>query len=227
MAPRPAPRQASRGTARSVGSNGAGPSRAAGQSTKKRAVQEVEDEEDEEDDDFTPVGGGLELEADDEEEDGEEDDEEEEDEDEFPELDSGSELGDEDIEVDSDEELLDDEETGSESGYNTSDIEDMENQSDAPSSSTSISLSRSSSTKDMSTDEKLSRMIAKNTIKPDDEVGTDGRISNAKQGQGKLVRSKLVDGGYKREYDDVEAGYGSESSTEDVSLLGPCILIRG
>lgn len=60
-------------------------------------------------------------------------------------------------------------------------------------------------------------MIAKNTIKPDDNVGTDGRISNAKQGHGKLVRSKLVDGGYKREYEDVEAGYGSESSTEDVS----------
>jgi ribosome biogenesis protein ERB1 len=219
MAPRPAPRQASRPATKPAVSNGAGPSRVSGQATKKRAVQEVEDEEDEEDDDFAPVGGELDLEADDEEDD---DEVEEGDEDEFPELDSGSELGDEDedIEVDSDEELLDDEETGSESGYNTSDIEDMENQSDAPSSSTSISLSRSSSTKDMSTDEKLSRMIAKNTIKPDDEVGTDGRLSNAKQGHGKLVRSKLVDGGYKREYDDVEAGYGSESSTEDVSLLG-------
>ena len=93
----------------------------------------------------------------------------------------------------------------------------MENDSDASSSSTSAPPSRSSSFKDLTTDEQLSKLIAKNTIKPDDEVGTDGRISNAKQGNGKLVRSKLVDGGYKREYEDVEAGYGSESSTEDVS----------
>jgi hypothetical protein len=96
--------------------------------------------------------------------------------------------------------------------------EDVED-SDAPSSSTSAPPSRSSSFKNLSTDEQLSKMIAKNTIKPDEEVGTDGRISNAKQGHGKLVRSKLVDGGYKREYEDVEAGYGSESSTEDVSRL--------
>jgi ribosome biogenesis protein ERB1 len=213
MAPRPASRagKPTRVTSGSNG-NGAGPSRVNG-SQKKRAVEEVEDEEDEEDDDFAPVGE-LELEADDEDD---EELEEEEDEDEFPELDSGSELADDDMEGDSEDELLDDEETGSESGYNTSDIEDMENDSDAPSSSTSAPPSRSSSFKDLTTDEQLSKMIAKNTIKPDDEVGTDGRISNAKQGNGKLVRSKLVDGGYKREYEDVEAGYGSESSTEDVS----------
>jgi hypothetical protein len=179
-------------------------------SQKKRAVEEVEDEED---NDFAPVGE-LDLEADDEDD---EELEEDEDEDEFPELDSGSELADDAMEGDSEDELLDDEETGSESGYNTSDIEDMENDSDAPSSSTSAPPSRSSSFKDLTSDEQLSKLIAKNTIKPDDEVGTDGRISNAKQGNGKLVRSKLVDGGFKREYDDVEAGYGSESSTEDVS----------
>jgi hypothetical protein len=34
---------------------------------------------------------------------------------------------------------------------------------------------------------------------------------------GKLRPSKLVKGGYRREYEDIEAGYGSESSTEDVS----------
>ena len=212
MAPKPVTRagKSTRVASGSGHTNGAGPSRANG-SQKKRAVAEVEDEEDE---DFAPVGE-LELEADDEDDDVEEDEEEEE-EDDFPELDSGSELGDDDM-FDSEDELLDDEETGSESGYNTSDIEDMENDSDVPSSSTSAPPSRSSSFKDLSTDEQLSKMIAKNTIKPDDEVGTDGRISNAKQGHGKLIRSKLVDGGYKREYEDVEAGYGSESSTEDVS----------
>jgi ribosome biogenesis protein ERB1 len=213
MAPRPVARAGVRSARVPSGSNGAGPSRVNG-SQKKRAVEEVEDEEDEEDDDFAPVGQ-LELEADD--EDDEELDDDDEDEEDFPELDSGSELADDDMEGDSEDELLDDEETGSESGYNTSDIEDMENDSDAPSSSTSAPPSRSSSFKDLTTDEQLSKMIAKNTIKPDDEVGTDGRISNAKQGHGKLVRSKLVDGGYKREYEDVEAGYGSESSTEDVS----------
>jgi ribosome biogenesis protein ERB1 len=221
MAPRPVQPSAStsRSSKRTNGFSSTtgrpGPSRPA-PGPKKRAVEEVEEEDDE--DDFASNGGELEVEADDEEEgDDEEDDEEEA----FPELDSGSELGDDaDMELDSDKEaeLLDDEETGSESGYNTSDIEDMEERSDAPSSSTSAPPSPFSSSKDLSTDEKLSRMIAKNTIKPDDNVGTDGRISNAKQGHGKLVKSKLVEGGFKREYEDVEAGYGSESSTEDVSV---------
>lgn len=42
-----------------------------------------------------------------------------------------------------------------------------------------------------------------------------GKFSTAKEGVGKMVPSKLVKGGFIREYDDVEAGYGSESSTED------------
>jgi ribosome biogenesis protein ERB1 len=228
MAPRPAQAGASKTKPRTNGSSSTsarpGPSRpTSAPSLKKRAAEEVEDEEDEDDDDFAPNGGELEIDADDEEE-GDDEEDEEDDEEAFPELDSGSELGDEadaDLDIDSEdeEELLDDEETGSESGYNTSDIEDMEERSDAPSSSTSVPPSPSSSTKNLSTDEKLSRMIAKNTIKPDEEIGTDGRISNAKQGHGRLVKSKLVEGGFKREYEDVEAGYGSESSTEDVSIL--------
>jgi ribosome biogenesis protein ERB1 len=59
-------------------------------------------------------------------------------------------------------------------------------------------------------------MIAKNSVKPDEAIGTDDKVSRAKEGVGSLVPSKLVEGGYKREYEDVEAGYGSESSTEDV-----------
>lgn len=206
-------------------SNGrAGPSRptASSSASKKRPVQQVEEDEDEDDDDFVPHGTQLDMEDDDD-ADVEDDEDEDEDEDAFPELDSGSELGLEDEAGQSDddsedEEILDDEATGSESGYNTSDIEAMEDDDDdAPSSSTSAPPSPSSSSANLTIDEKLSRMIAKNSIKPNEQIGTDAQISRAKQGHGQLVKSKLVDGGFKREYEDVEAGYGSESSTEDVS----------
>lgn len=216
------------------GNGRAGPSRPAASSstsTKKRPVQKVEDEEDEDDDDFVPSGGQLDL-IDDEAEESEEEAEGEEgsvDEEAFPELDSGSEADLDDDEQDAldrldddesdDEDLLVDEETGSESGYNSSDIDAMDQDDvDDASSSTSLSPSASSSKADLTTDEKLSKLIAKNSIKPSEEIGTDARISSAKQGHGRLRPSKLVEGGYKREYEDVEAGYGSESSTEDVSV---------
>ena len=220
------------GAAARPATNGrAGPSRpvasASSSGTKKRQVQQVDEDED----DLVADGTTLDLEMD-EDDDADIDEDEEEEEDAFPELDSGSEgdLEDEAGELredsDDDEEVLDDELTGSESGYNTSDIEAMEgddDDDDAPSSSTSAPPSPSSSSANLTTDEKLSRLIAKNSIKPNEQIGTDARISNAKQGHGQLVRSKLVDGGFKREYDDVEAGYGSESSTEDVSTGSHCI----
>jgi ribosome biogenesis protein ERB1 len=216
MAPRSA--SANGQKARNVGQ--AGPSRLPAQTAKpakKRAVEEVEDEEDEDDDDFELNGEGLDVS---EEEDG--DDEavsEGEDEEDFPELDSGSEDEEMDeaeadnLDADTEEEEdLDDEESGSESGYNSSDIDAM--YSSAPTSPQSVG-------KELSVDEKLSRLVAKNTIKPDESIGTDAKISRAKEGTGKLRPSKLVPGGYLREYDDIEAGYGSESSTEDVSGREP------
>lgn len=215
--------------------NGSGPSRLPAQRRSKRPVEVLNNEEDEEDEeDLVPNGGELEMGEDEEDEDDDELDEDE-DEEAFPELDSGSDDGDDEedeadleaagqAEDDSDDELLDDEGTGSESGYNSSDIdalgeEDDDDNASIPSSSTSVQLSPSSSKDNLnlSTDEKLSKMIAKHSVKPDETLGTDDQISRAKEGQGKLVRSKLVKGGYRREYDDVEAGYGSESSTEDVS----------
>jgi ribosome biogenesis protein ERB1 len=79
----------------------------------------------------------------------------------------------------------------------------------------SILASPSSGNRQLDMDERLSRLIARNTVKPDESVGAEGKLSTAKESKGKLVPSKLVPGGYRREYDDIEAGYGSESSTED------------
>jgi ribosome biogenesis protein ERB1 len=193
-------------------------------SSKKRAA--AVEESDEEDDLLGDVDELDLSEGDDEAEDDDADEEEDEDEEDFPELDSGSE--DEGVEAttrqlagdeSSEEELLDDEESGSESGYNSSDIDALDSASSV-SSSTSIPTQHSgSSKKSLSVDEKLSRLIAKNSVKPDERIGSDLQISNAKSGKGALRPSKLVEGGYKREYEDVEAGYGSESSTEDVSRI--------
>lgn len=214
ITPAMAPRTAS-GTARpaKLAHGHAGPSRLPAQpvKSKKRTVEEVAEESDN-DDEFEVDGAELDF---GEEEDGDDEaaDDESDDEEEFPELDSGSEEGEEAEELASDadtEEVedLDDEESGSEDGYNTSDIEAM--YSSAP-------TSPESTGKELSVDEKLSRMVAKNTVKPDERIGSDLKISDAKEGTGKLRPSKLVPGGYLREYDDIEAGYGSESSTEDVS----------
>ncbi|KAL7424185.1 Ribosome biogenesis protein erb1 [Cryptotrichosporon argae] len=170
------------------------------------------------DDEFAAVGE-LDLSEDDEA--GDDEDEDDDGEDDFPELDSGSDgevNGDasgEDNDADTEDEVVDDEATGSESGYNTSDIEalysgdsdadDDDDDDDAESPATSPSSSTT----------KLDRLIRKHTVKPDDRIGADEKISVAKEGKGKLVPSKLVEGGYRREYDEIEAGYGSESSTED------------
>ena len=143
----------------------------------------------------------------------------------FPELDSGSETGEDgedgedgerihhNEESNSEDESYDDEDSGSASGYNSSDIERRYESSPTTSAPTSLSASSN----DLTTDEKLSRMIRRSTMKPDEAVGTDATISAAKEGHGRLRKSRLVEGGFKREYADVEAGYGSESSTEDVS----------
>ncbi|WVW82824.1 ribosome biogenesis protein ERB1 [Kwoniella bestiolae CBS 10118] len=216
MAPRNATASSSRAASSSVSrlakTNGnAGPSTL---KNKKRAVQEVSEDEDEE---FGSAGSGIDMSEDEDGEEGEDDEEEEA----FPEFDSEIEDGDAeeedgDDETGLDEEELDDEESGSESGYNSSDIEAMYAEGDEDEEEEySPITSPSSSHKDLSTDEKLSKLIAKNSIKPDESLGTDAKISRAKEGVGRLVPSKLVEGGYKREYEDYEAGYGSESSTED------------
>jgi len=176
--------------------------------SKKRAAVQPADEDDEEEDEGFLNGDGLDMSEDEEMAEVAEGEEEDDDED-FPELDSGSDEGD-----DEDEEE-DDEEDGSESGYNSSDIErlyeDGDEDDDTP------ATTPSSSRENLTIDEKLSRMIAKSSVKPDEAIGTDGQISLAKDGKGRLVKSKFVEGSYIREYDEYEAGYGSESSTEEVS----------
>lgn len=212
-----APRSVSAGSSKSTKAKAkAAPAPAPSKRGHKRAAASPEIDEDE--DEFA-VGGELEMS---EAEEDEQEDEESEGEEAFPELDSGSEAedveGDADEEVEdddtSDEEDLDDEEDGSESGYNSSDIEAM--YASSPASSTSDLLaSPKSDTHELTVDEKLSRMIAKNTVKPDENIGAEGQLSNAKKSKGVLRPSRLVPGGYTREYDEIEAGYGSESSTED------------
>lgn len=216
-----APRPPVAGSSKRAATNGqAGPSRLAAPTpkiTKKRPVQVESEEEDE--DDFAMNGDGIDMDED--EGDVEEDADSDEDDDEaFPELDSGSEgdaeedeEGEEDEAADTEDEELDDEETGSESGYNSSDIDAMD------SASTSVTSAEDEDGNEISVDEKLSRLVAKNTVKPNEAIGGDEKISTAKEGFGKLKPSKLVPGGYLREYDEIEAGYGSESSTEDVSLI--------
>ena len=199
----------------------AGPSRptASAAAHKKRPI-ELLSAENEGTDEFEVNGNGLDLddgegvsdldedEDDDEEGDGADEGEA------FPELDSGSENG-EGVEdgTESEYEDLDDEDSGSESGYNSSDIERRYDSSPV--------TSPSSSSQNLTTDDKLSRMIGKSSVKPDETLGTDAKVSRAKEGTGRLVKSRLVEGGYKREYEDVEAGYGSESSTEEVSARWP------
>jgi ribosome biogenesis protein ERB1 len=111
-----------------------------------------------------------------------------------------------------------------EEGYNSSDIDALS------SPSTSVS-SRSRSSNFKAGSPTLDELIARHTVKPSESASAlsgyvrsganvDGTTySAAKSGKGKLVPSKLVKGGWKREYEDIEAGYGSESSTEDVSGL--------
>lgn len=209
---------------RSALSNGS--MRAAGsQATSKKRVAEPNPEPEE--DEFQVNGEELDLAEDgsDDDDAADEEDGAESDEDGvFPELDSGSEedeFDEEDVghegyegEADSEDVVEEGESLDGESddeGYNSSDIERMYGSSP----STSIALSPGSSTKDLPTDEKLSHMIAKSSVKPDESIGTDAYISRAKAGNSRIVPSKYVPGGVVREYEDVEAGYGSESSTED------------
>jgi ribosome biogenesis protein ERB1 len=117
-----------------------------------------------------------------------------------------------------------------EEGYNSSDIDALS------SPSTSVS-SRSRSSNFKAGSPTLDELIARHTVKPSESASAlsgyvrsganvDGTTySAAKSGKGKLVPSKLVKGGWKREYEDIEAGYGSESSTEDVSGFA-CIATR-
>lgn len=217
MAPRAVPAESSKSARSRMGkTNGSSaPSVRPAKAATKRPIQSESEDDDEE-----LLAGALEM-SDDEEEEGESDNEGEED---FPELDSGSD-GDveDDDEADSDD-LADSEadedegeDDGSESGYNSSDIEALYDSEDSDDDASTNPITPGSSRVDLTTDEKLSKLIAAHSVKPDDAIGTDAKISRSKDGKGRLVKSKYVDGTFKREYDDVEAGYGSESSTEDVS----------
>jgi ribosome biogenesis protein ERB1 len=145
----------------------------------------------------------------------------------------------------------DDQEDDDEEGYNTSDIEAMENASDEEEDDIDDTSSVASSSVAPSTvpdsNLTLDQLIARHTYKPDENmdvhvtaatggrplVGDEksGKFSSAKEGTGKLVPSKFVKGAMTREYDDIEAGYGSESSTEEVSrnpmLLDLCSSLYG
>lgn len=123
---------------------------------------------------------------------------------------------------------LDDEE-----GYNSSDIDALDSDDEAVvTPATSVSSSKS-----------LDALIKRHTSKPteteyqghrsvitggraltgDGRWGTD-KYSSAKEGSGRLRESKFVEGSFVREYDEFEAGYGSESSTEEVGLpIGSCL----
>lgn len=128
---------------------------------------------------------------------------------------------------------LDDEE-----GYNSSDIDALDSgdeQDEDGALTPATSLGSSSD---------LDRLIKKHTSKPseseylgdqethyrgslvtggraltgDGRWGTD-KFSSAKEGSGRLRKSRFVEGSWVREYEEFEAGYGSESSTEEVSRL--------
>lgn len=212
MAPRAALAESSTaGRRRLSKTNGSAPTSA--QPSAKPAKRRAADVESE--DEGLMGNGAMEMSDD---EDQEEDDDEEEDE-EFPELDSGSEdeEGDADTEDLEDSEAEDEEEDqeDDEEGYNSSDIDALYSDDD---SATPITPGSSTSQLPLTTDEKLSKLIAVNSVKPNDAIGSDGKISLSKDGKGRLVKSKYVDGSYIREYDEYEAGYGSESSTEEVCL---------
>lgn len=149
------------------------------------------------------------------------DDEDEDGEEPFPELDLGSSDEEDELEGDGnaaeDDDVADDEDADDDDddaalsdsdseGYNSSDIDGLSDNSTQP---TSYSSRRSRSKSP------LSNFIAANTTKPDER---DPSILLRPEDPlaGKMVVSELT-GRPKRVYPDIEAGYGSESSTEDVS----------
>jgi ribosome biogenesis protein ERB1 len=128
---------------------------------------------------------------------------------------------------------LDDEE-----GYNSSDIDALDSGDDEEDDGALTPATSLGSSSD------LDKLIKKHTSKPseseylgdqethyrgslvtggraltgDGRWGTD-KFSSAKEGSGRLRKSKFVEGSWVREYEEFEAGYGSESSTEEVSRV--------
>ena len=146
----------------------------------------------------------------------------------FPELDLASSDEDDgdfaDGEGDDDNEGVDSDDDDEEEGYNSSDIDaldDDEGTSPPPSltHSRSTGFSRSSRSRSRSP---ISHFIAENTTKPD-ERDPSIILRQEDERAGVWTVSQLT-GRPKRVYPDIEAGYGSESSTEDVS--GLVILVR-
>ncbi len=140
------------------------------------------------------------------------------------------------------EEDDEDDDDDDEEGYNSSEIDAMEGSSSPsssihppsrPTSSLSLTNTKSKSIPKSSqpshfpyphpppseTLDPLSHLISLHTTKPDESISFDGSrmVSVAKQGVGKMVPSRFVKGKMRREYEEYEAGYGSESSTEEVS----------
>jgi ribosome biogenesis protein ERB1 len=128
---------------------------------------------------------------------------------------------------------LDDEE-----GYNSSDIDALDSGDDEEEDGALTPATSLGSSSD------LDRLIKKHTSKPseseylgdqethyrgslvtggraltgDGRWGTD-KFSSAKEGSGRLRKSRFVEGSWVREYEEFEAGYGSESSTEEVGRV--------
>lgn len=164
------------------------------------------------------------------EEDGEEHTDDEavmdEDEEPFPELDLGSSDEDDGEFADGEggeEDEGEDSEDEDEEGYNSSDIDALDNDSGNEATSPPPSLTHSRSTAHSRSSRSrskspISHFIAENTSKPD-ERDPSIILRPEDERAGVWTVSQLT-GRPKRVYPDIEAGYGSESSTEDVSNSG-------
>ncbi|KAG7539693.1 hypothetical protein FFLO_03410 [Filobasidium floriforme] len=191
---------------------------------KKRSRKQQVAEESEEDDELSGVvGSGKQV---DNEQVDEIDLEEDEEDDEF-EIDTGSSNGDLDDFVVADEDEDDVEDDGDladseseedsqagldlddEEGYNSSDIDALDSEAEEDEDGVLTPATSLGSSSD------LDKLIKKHTSKPSEsEWGTD-KFSSAKEGSGRLRKSRFVEGSWVREYEEFEAGYGSESSTEE------------
>ena len=113
--------------------------------------------------------------------------------------------------------IFTEEDSGSQSGYNSSDIDDDEAAGGSPFGSPSTAAT-SLAGRSVRSASPVTRFLAEHTVKPDerDHALPDKQIDPQ---AGVMTISDLT-GRPKRVYRDIEAGYGSESSTEDVSTDG-------
>lgn len=109
--------------------------------------------------------------------------------------------------------IFTDEDSGSQSGYNSSDIDDDDGASPFGSPSTAAT---SLAGRSMRSASPVSRFLAEHTVKPDErDHALPEKPVDALAG---VMTVSDLTGRPKRVYRDIEAGYGSESSTEDVCI---------